>query len=99
MRSGQRVLPSLSPWLVGMVLVAAAVVGGVPRPGHAQDKVYPKVNLSTSFVVDPAWPQRPAAMKWAEMSGIAVDAHDRLYLFTPSQTPVPAYATSANFLP
>lgn len=59
---------------------------------------YPKVNAAAAYIVDPAWPKKPAAMKWAQMPGIAVDAQDRVYLFTRTDTPVQVYDADGNFV-
>jgi DNA-binding beta-propeller fold protein YncE len=82
------------------VLAATLIlVTAVHRPSaHAQDRQYPKVNLATSYVVDKNWPQRPADMKWDAMSGIAVDAQDRVYLFTRSANPVQVYDADGKFI-
>src|SRR5262249_15680746 len=65
---------------------------------QAEEKVYPKVNLAVSYVVDPTWPKRPANMKWGQMPGIAVDAHDQVYIFTRSPNPVQVYDASGKFI-
>ncbi|NMC19932.1 MAG: hypothetical protein GYA33_05865, partial [Thermogutta sp.] len=33
---------------------------------------YPRVNLSTWYEVDPAWPKRPADVAWGQMPAVAV---------------------------
>jgi hypothetical protein len=49
-------------------------------------------------VVDPAWPQRPDGVQWAEVPGIAVDARDQVYVFTRAQPPVQVYHADGRFL-
>jgi sugar lactone lactonase YvrE len=44
-----------------------------------------------SLTVDPHWPQKPAGVTWAAMSGVDVDANDNIYLFTRSQPAVQVY--------
>jgi DNA-binding beta-propeller fold protein YncE len=73
--------------------------GAGTRPAaRGEDREYPKVNLATSYVVDKNWPQRPADLKWDAMSGVAVDAHDRVYLFTRSPNPVQVYDADGKFI-
>lgn len=68
-------------------------------PCSAQEAAkYPKVNTAAAYLVDPGWPKRPVSMKWAEMPGLAVDAQDRVYLFTRTDTPVQVYDADGNFV-
>ena len=71
-----------------------------PRPAGAQEEppAYPRVNLSTSFRVDPDWPQRPEGVEWAAMSGVAVDAKDQVWLFTRAKPPVQVYTAGGKFV-
>src|SRR5262249_12176588 len=75
-------------------LAVAAFASLVP----AADKVYPRVNLAVSYVVDPAWPQRPGDMKWGAVSGVAVDAKDQIYVFTRGYQPVQVYDNDGKFV-
>jgi streptogramin lyase len=59
---------------------------------------YPKINVATAYVVDAQWPQRPANASWAEVSGVAVDAHDHVYVFTRATPPVQVYDANGKFL-
>ena len=74
-----------------LMLFAAAVLA-------QETSKYPKVNVARDFVVEPAWPKKPDNMKWAEMAGVAVDAQDRVWLFTRTETPVQVYDASGNFV-
>jgi hypothetical protein len=77
--------------LAFLTLAAAALAGG------AEPK-YPKVNVAVAYEVDAKWPQRPDDVKWAEVSGVAVDAKDQVYVFTRATPPVQVYDSSGKFL-
>lgn len=59
---------------------------------------YPRVNLSTLYEVDPAWPQRPAGVEWGAVPGIAVDGEGRVWVFTRGQPPVQVYDAAGKYL-
>jgi DNA-binding beta-propeller fold protein YncE len=65
---------------------------------NADEPKYPKVNVATAYAVDPHWPQKPADVFWGEMPGIAVDAHDHVYVFTRAQPPVQVYDADGKFV-
>ncbi|HXG10289.1 MAG TPA: peptidyl-alpha-hydroxyglycine alpha-amidating lyase family protein [Gemmataceae bacterium] len=77
--------------LVGTALLAFT-------PVLAAQAKYPKVNTAIAYVVDPSWPQRPADVQWDAMPGIAVDAQDRIYLFTRASPPVQVYDSNGKFI-
>src|SRR5262249_43923835 len=91
---GAPMYPPLKSVQVGLVLLVAA------WPAAAQEKAskYPKVNAAVAYEVDASWPQKPPHVSWAEMSGIAVDAHDNVYLFTRARPPVQVYTAEGKFL-
>ena len=80
---------------LGLAL-ALSLLGGVPA--LAQETRYPRVSLATSYVVDPSWPRKPDLMKWNEVSGVAVDAKDQVWMFTRSETPVQCYDARGDFI-
>lgn len=60
---------------------------------------YPRVNLSTWYEVDPAWPKRSADVAWGQMPAVAVDAQDRVWVYTRAIPPVQVYdAATGNLL-
>jgi DNA-binding beta-propeller fold protein YncE len=59
---------------------------------------YPRVNLATTYEVDPHWPKRPSHFEWGHVPGIAVDRQDRVYVFTRAVPPVQLYDADGNFL-
>jgi hypothetical protein len=69
-----------------------------PGPAPAEAGRWPKVNVATAYVVDPAWPRRPDGVGWDMVPGVAVDAHDNVYLFTRGDPPVQVYDVAGNFL-
>jgi sugar lactone lactonase YvrE len=79
----------------GCVLLGVLAVG--PGIALAQDK-YPHINLATTYVHDAKWPAKPADMPWAEMSSIAIDASDNVYLLTRTSAPVQVYDAHGKFL-
>jgi sugar lactone lactonase YvrE len=84
--------------------VSLLVLAALLLPLHrtrltAQEKTkYPHINLATVYQVDPHWPQRPADMPWGHVPGIAVDAHDHVYVFTRAPHPVQVYDAKGKFL-
>lgn len=95
--------------LVAISLTTAAIlliVSAGPRnvaytAARAQDPPQPKaghVNLATSYVVDPSWPNRPDDVEWGNMPGVAVDDKDQVYLFTRANPPVQVYDAKGKFI-
>jgi hypothetical protein len=66
--------------------------------GQAERSPYPKVNVAVAYAVDPLWPQRPDGVKWGQTPGIAIDARDRVWVHTRSDTPVQIYDTRGKYL-
>jgi NHL repeat len=63
-----------------------------------QAPLEPRNAATARYVVDAAWPQKPAQFKWGQMPGIAVDASDQVYIFTRSQPAVQIYRTDGTFV-
>ncbi len=59
---------------------------------------YPRRNMSPSYEVDPAWPQKPNGFVWAAMPGIAVDRQDQIWVFTRSTPPIQVYSPEGKFI-
>lgn len=83
---------------LGLVVLAAWLTAGAMTGAQETDSKYPRVNVATAYVVDPSWPQRPADFKWGDMPGIAVDANDRVYVFTRANPPVQVYDADGKFI-
>lgn len=43
------------------------------------------------YVADPSWPRKPADIVWGQMPGVAVDADDRVWIFTRREPVVQVY--------
>ncbi len=87
--------PRLGP---AAAVALTLLVALAPRLTAADDPKYPKVNVATAYVVDPHWPQKPAEFRWGDMSGIAVDAKDNVYVFTRAEPPVQVYTANGKFV-
>jgi hypothetical protein len=83
-----RLQPALS-LLAGWLIVA---------PASAEDPKYPRVNTAIAYQVDPHWPRKSADLAWGEMSGIAVDGRDHVYLFTRAKPPVQVFDAEGKFI-
>ena len=59
---------------------------------------YPRVNMSTSYQVDPSWPERPNNLSWGPMSGVAVDAQDNVWVLARKNPPVRVYQPDGKLL-
>lgn len=59
---------------------------------------YPRLNVSTCYQVDAAWPRRPAHCKLADVPGIAIDGKNRVWVFTRAVPPIQVYDTNGEFL-
>jgi DNA-binding beta-propeller fold protein YncE len=79
-------------------VLVLALLSGWLGAAPAADPKYPKVNVATAYEVDPKWPQRPDTAKWGQTPGIAVDAHDQVYVFTRAEPPVQVYDADGKFL-
>jgi hypothetical protein len=65
-------------------------------PGVAGN--YPKINLATGYEVVPDWPKKPEHIAWRYMTGVAVDAEDRIWTFNATDPPVQVYDREGNLL-
>ena len=72
---------------------AAQATNPAPPP-----PVYPRVNASLWFEVDPLWPQRPGDIKWAAVPGVAVDKDDNVWLYTREDPGVQVYSPEGKYL-
>jgi hypothetical protein len=80
-------------------IAAAGALHDLPAQEAAASRpAYPRVSLSTWYQVDPAWPQKPAAMSWGEMPGVAVDSKDQVWIYTRATPPVQIYSAAGKLL-
>lgn len=80
----------IAPLALSLVALAPAQENKKPE--------WPRVNTAFAYVHDPVWPQKPAEFKWAEMSGVAVDANDNVYIHTRATPPVQVYDATGKFI-
>lgn len=80
-----------------LCLFAASVAHAQPQKSPPPP-VYPEVNPSPWYEVDPAWPHKPKDVTWAAVPGVAVDKDDNVFLFTRNTPSVQVYAPDGRFL-
>jgi pimeloyl-ACP methyl ester carboxylesterase len=59
---------------------------------------YLRVNAAISYEVDPAWPERRKDIGWGEMSSVAVDDHDQVWVLSRARPFVQVYQADGKFL-
>ncbi|GMU91573.1 MAG: hypothetical protein AMXMBFR4_06310 [Candidatus Hydrogenedentota bacterium] len=59
---------------------------------------YPKVNLAPGYEVDPDWPKADAGLKWRVVTGVAVDAKDRIWTANILDPPIRAFDADGNLI-
>src|SRR4030065_1432235 len=79
--------------LVAAVLSSILFGSGCARLHIDQARV-----VTSHYTVDATWPQKPSDFTWAQMPGIAIDAKDRVYIFTRSNPAIEVYKTDGPFL-
>ena len=50
------------------------------------------------YVLDPAWPSKPASIRWGDACGVSVDAQDRVYFCSRNAPHVQVYDAEGRFL-
>jgi DNA-binding beta-propeller fold protein YncE len=81
-----------------MAFSAFALVGVRAQEEKAMAPPYPRTNQAVSYQVDPSWPERPGSVKWGHVPGVAVDRHDRVWVFTRAEPPVQIYSATGRFI-
>ncbi|NUQ65185.1 MAG: 6-bladed beta-propeller [Pirellulales bacterium] len=84
-------LPRRLALLAGVLSTIAGWAGNCFTAEPANPSPYLRINLSTWYEVDPSWPQRPDAVQWGAMPGVAVDRDDNIWIFTREKPPVQVY--------
>jgi len=79
---------------------AALALASFLSAAHAADAPsYSVVETITEYDVDAGWPKRPDDVQpWGWVSGIAVDAEDRVWLFNKGVDPVQVYTAEGEFV-
>ncbi len=60
--------------------------------------VYPRTNMSATYLVDPKWPQPPADIPWAGVAGVAISPDTNIWIYTRTNPVVQLYNTSGGYL-
>jgi len=85
-----------------LICVLALTIDSQARPQSPSPEstppAYPRVNLATSYEVDPSWPKRPADIYWAAVSAIAIDREDNVWIYTRTNPTVQVYAPDGRYL-
>jgi DNA-binding beta-propeller fold protein YncE len=90
-----RVQPSpLFPVTMAVVGFLSTLLGGPAVTKGA----YPKVNLAVGYQVDPTWPEKPADWKWRYVTGVTVDAKDRVWVLNANDPPVQVYSADGKLV-
>jgi hypothetical protein len=98
--SRRRFLGATSQAALTMLAGARLSRAAAAKPGSGYDDSPAKdrVTMVTWYEPDPSWPQKPAGYTWGAGSGVAVDAGDRVWIFTRSSPAVQVYGTDGEFL-
>ncbi|HEX3871765.1 MAG TPA: peptidyl-alpha-hydroxyglycine alpha-amidating lyase family protein, partial [Pirellulales bacterium] len=82
-----------------LMLVGACGVVICPTSLTAYPPNYLKTDTAITYEVDATWPQRPDSVApLGAVSGIAVDADDRVWLFNRGPDPVQVYSADGKFI-
>jgi len=79
------------------IVVAVALFVAIANVAMSQSR-YPKVNLAVGYQVDPVWPQKPPEIKWRYVTGVSVDAQDRVWILNAVAPQVQVYSTDGKLL-
>jgi streptogramin lyase len=92
--------------LFAVLCGAAALLVYRPRPAPAPPPdplrqptpLYPHANAAVTYRFDPDWPPRELGGDRAELTGVAVDADDRVWVLGLGQPPVRLYDAGGTFV-
>ncbi len=73
-------------------------VNGVGLKSSPSVMPYPRVNMSTWYQVDPAWPRKPDDIKWGAMSGVALDSQENVWVLSRAVPAIQVYQPDGKFL-
>jgi hypothetical protein len=91
-------LPPIPYFLSASLALLAAAPAAEAQLVKGKTPNYPRLNVSVSYQVEAAWPRRPAHCQIADVPGVAVDAKNRVWVFTRAVPPVQVYDTKGEFL-
>jgi hypothetical protein len=89
---------SFVPWFSAVLLVVATGATARAQGQTPPPTVWPRVNLSTWYQVDPHFFQRPADLEWGDMVGIAIDRQGQIWLSTRAPLPVQVFDAHGKFV-
>jgi hypothetical protein len=81
-----------------LIIAGLLIFSGKDLSLAGDNPKYPRVNTTSTYVVDPAWPHLPSGMRWGHVPGLAVDATDNVYVFTRAEPPVQVFSSTGKFL-
>ena len=79
------------------VLWSGLALWSVQGYGQPADPVQ-RLHNGKGFEVDAGWPERPDAMAWGEMPGVAIDGQERIWLFTREEPAIQIYDRNGRFI-
>ena len=82
----------------GLALWSVQGCGQPADPDNPSSYSFPRLHNGRGFEVDAGWPGRPEAMAWGEMSGVAIDGQERIWLFTREEPAIQIYDRSGRFI-
>jgi len=103
MKTRRSLLTAVGYLAVGFLTSCLFVIaGGCASSGQAsaaQEVVtYPKINLTVGYEFDRDWPQKPANVRWEAVTGVSVDAQDRIWALVHGNMPIQVYSTDGKLL-
>src|SRR6185369_3579088 len=90
--------PLIVPILAASLALSSAAPAAEAQLVKGKSPSYPRLNVSTWYQVDAAWPHRPADCQIADVPGVAVDGKNRVWVFTRAVPPIQVYDTNGKFL-
>ena len=85
----------LAPSLAAAMAISWCCHGQTIGPAKS---AYPKISLAVGYQVVPEWPQKPAELQWRFVTGVTVDAQDRVWILNAIKPQVQVYAADGKFL-
>jgi sugar lactone lactonase YvrE len=83
-------------FLVGLSWSGDAPLAAEPIAGKMP--AYPRRDVAITYQVDPHWPAARDGVPWESVSGVAVDAQDRIYVLVRARMPVRVYDQAGQLL-
>lgn len=85
--------------IIGLSIACACETNGAQaNPYASKVVVYPRVDATVSYAVDPAWPVRPVNLGWGQVCAVALDRQENIWIHTRTNQAVQVYAADGRFL-